>query len=38
MKNKSAGSREKLLAFFLANIGRVIESQELQEAADYKSE
>jgi len=32
------GSKAKILAYFLANLGRVIESRELQEASGYVAE
>lgn len=35
---KSKGSKQKLLEYFLANIGRVIEAPELQEASGWAAE
>ena len=35
---KTGGARAKLRAHFLANIGRVMDSQELREVADNQSE
>ena len=35
---KAASSREKLLDFFLANLGRVIGHEELQEASGHAAE
>lgn len=37
-KAKSRGSRQRILEFFLANIGRVIEGEELRQAAGNVSE
>lgn len=35
---KEQGSKQRILVFLLANIGRVIESKELQEASGWKAE
>src|SRR5689334_19433199 len=35
---KPSGSKKRLLAFLLANMGRVIESRELQEASGWAAE
>lgn len=35
---KNKGSKQKILEFLLANIGRVIEARELQEASDWAAE
>ena len=35
---KEKGSKQLILDFFLVNIGRVIESKELQEASGWKAE
>lgn len=35
---KEKGSKQRILEFLLANIGRVIESKELQEASGWKAE
>ncbi len=37
-KYKRVGSKEKIRRFFLANMGRVIEAREIQEAAGYVAE
>src|SRR3954470_1272657 len=35
---KGKGSKKRILEFFLANIGRVIEARELQEASGWAAE